>query len=205
MNIIFDLDGTLLNSKNRLYALFNTLCPVSNLTFDEYWLLKHQGVSNQEILSHQFSYSETEVIEFTIKWMRLIESNYFLDMDYLFHNAKRLLCTLSQKHKLFLCTARQNEQFVIEQLKKFEILHLFEKVLVTQRKKSKTELVKESGVIINNQDWFVGDTGEDIKVGKALELRTCAVTYGFLSKDTLMKYNPDIILDSISELLLYFK
>ena len=40
MKIFFDLDGTLINSKMRLYSLFQELVSASNLSFDEYWNLK---------------------------------------------------------------------------------------------------------------------------------------------------------------------
>ena len=47
MNIFFDLDGTLIDSKLRLYSLFQKLVPESILTYDEYWKYKMNKISHQ--------------------------------------------------------------------------------------------------------------------------------------------------------------
>ena len=45
MKIFFDLDGTLIDSKLRMYNLFQELVPQSNLTFVEYWEYKKNKFS----------------------------------------------------------------------------------------------------------------------------------------------------------------
>jgi len=52
-------------------------------------------------------------------------------------------------------------------------------------------------VKINPDDWFVGDTGHDIIAGKKLGIKTAAVLTGFLSKEKIEEYEPDIILTSV--------
>ena len=50
MNLIFDLDGTLIDSRLRLYNLFQQLVPTSELTYQDYWAFKQEKVSNEDIL-----------------------------------------------------------------------------------------------------------------------------------------------------------
>jgi phosphoglycolate phosphatase len=51
--------------------------------------------------------------------------------------------------------------------------------------------------------FFVGDTPIDIQTGKASGMKTVAVTWGFRSIHELQKENPDIIINSPMELLQY--
>ena len=47
---------------------------------------------------------------------------------------------------------------------------------------------------------IIGDTKNDILAGKNAKISTCAVSYGFRKKKDLISYNPDYMIDSISEL-----
>lgn len=48
---------------------------------------------------------------------------------------------------------------------------------------------------------FIGDSTHDILAGKAAGTDTCAVTYGYRSKDILLAENPDFIIDDLMELV----
>jgi phosphoglycolate phosphatase-like HAD superfamily hydrolase len=48
---------------------------------------------------------------------------------------------------------------------------------------------------------MVGDTPADILAGKAAGTMTCAVTYGFGRRETLLQCAPDYVIDSFGELL----
>ncbi len=61
--------------------------------------------------------------------------------------------------------------------------------------------------ILSDQSWdqtetlMVGDTDNDIEAGKRAGIRTCGVTYGSLSKEQIQNHKPDFIIDSLPELL----
>jgi phosphoglycolate phosphatase len=61
--------------------------------------------------------------------------------------------------------------------------------------------------ILTDQGWkkddtlIVGDTDNDIEAGKRAGIRTCGVTYGSLSKEQIGKLRPDLMIDSLPELL----
>lgn len=71
MNIVFDLDGTLLDSRRRLYVLFQRLVPGSLLSFDEYWSLKRNGTGHETILLERFGIESVELDGFLSRWLAL--------------------------------------------------------------------------------------------------------------------------------------
>ena len=199
MNLIFDLDGTLIDSKQRLYLLFQHLVTTSNLTYDEYWEMKQKKISNQEILSTYFSYAAADLSLFTTEWMLLIESNDFLKFDKVIDGVFDKLTNLNKASDLYVCTARQHERTTIQQLENLGLLKFFCKVLVTQQQHSKKKLIQDNLSNLSCDDWLIGDTGHDINTGKSLNIKTCAVKSGFLSGKVLSEYMPDVLLNNIND------
>ncbi|CAD0222966.1 HAD family hydrolase [Chryseobacterium sp. D764] len=199
MNIFFDLDGTLIDSRPRLYHLFQSLVPTSELSFDEYWTLKRGKKSHKEILLSKFNYSSEQYSDFEKKWMSEIELEKWLKLDTPFEGIVDLLINLSKNYTLFVVTARQSESIALEQVKSFGWENIFTKVLVTQQQQEKHDLIKNA-VQITPEDWFIGDTGKDIQTGKLLGMKTAAVLSGFLSKESLLPYQPDIIINTVLDL-----
>ncbi|MES2654543.1 MAG: HAD hydrolase-like protein [Bacteroidota bacterium] len=202
MNIIFDLDGTLINSKPRLYNLFQLLVPESQLTFDEYWQLKKAKISHNQILKNRFNYSTEQLNLFNISWMNKIEDKSFLVFDIPFKGVSSMLNYLKETHNLYLVTARQKEESVKDQMTVFGWQGFFKKVLVTQQKQEKYDLILNN-IEINPSDFIVGDTGKDIETGKSLGIKTIAVLSGFLSNESLLKYEPNYIFEDVTEINLF--
>jgi phosphoglycolate phosphatase len=199
MNLFFDLDGTLINSQKRLYALFQFIVPKSNLSFDEYWLLKRNKVNHQEILTEQFNYSSDDYTKFENLWMQEIELEKWLILDSPFEGVTDFLNSLTKKNSLYLVTARQSKDMVYKQIADFGWESFFTKILVTERKFDKFQLISQN-CHIQSTDWIIGDTGYDIETGKKLKIKTAAVTNGFLNRECLSQYQPDILIDSVINL-----
>ena len=88
---------------------------------------------------------------------------------------------------------------LIEQIKSYGWNSFFQKILVTEQLQTKEELIKNN-CQVSSEDYFIGDTGEDILTGKSLGIKTIAVASGFLNNEILKEYEPDIILNGIEEL-----
>ena len=194
--IFFDLDGTLIDSKQRLFELFQHLVPESELNFNQYWDLKKSKKSHSEILSSYYSYSEDFIVEFTRKWMLLIEAPVWLKYDVPFEGVSAFLNEVKVDYDLYLITARQNKNKAIVQVDSFGWECIFEEILVTEQKYEKAELIASSCSTLPD-DWLIGDTGKDILAGKELGIRTGAVTSGFMNEKTLLDYNPDIFFETV--------
>jgi phosphoglycolate phosphatase len=203
--IFFDLDGTLIDSKQRLYSLFKELTPKSNLTFDEYWQLKSSKIDHRAILTEKFGYTEELFVDFEKKWLNLIETKKYLEMDSVFIGVQDSLNELKQNFTLNLITARQSVEMVHWQLKNTGLYNFFDNIFVTEHKASKESLILQY-CSISNIDYYVGDTGYDILTGKKCGLKTIAVSYGFLSREKLLEYNPDFITDNfptVRDIIIY--
>jgi phosphoglycolate phosphatase len=193
VNLIFDLDGTLIDSRLRLFRLFQQLVPSSKLTYESYWNLKQDKVSNEAILCKEFGFNAAAIERFLVDWMESIEAPEFLAFDTNFPGMHETLEKLSKQARLHVCTARQHRQPAVDQLSRLGLLVFFQSVMVTEQSKSKEDLIASvSG--LSPEDWIIGDTGKDIKVGQALGIKTCAVLSGFLSEKSLKPYGPDLIL-----------
>ena len=198
MNLFFDLDGTLLDSKRRLYTLFQDLVSKSTLSVNEYWELKRNKIDHKAILLNKFNYTEIDYINFESKFLEQIESPGYLKLDILFYGVCEMLGILAQKNKIFIITSRQNKENTFVQLKKLDIYKYFENILVTERKYEKVELIRK--LQFQNEDFIIGDTDYDILTGKQLGIHTIAVSYGFLNKQKLNEYNPEYIVDNLAEI-----
>lgn len=199
MNFIVDLDGTLSCAKQRLFRVFSDLVVESDLSFDQYWALKYSLLSNQEILRRYFNASERFISKFESDWMDRIEHKKYLALDRPIEGVGSFLRTLVADNSVYLCTARQTEESVFYQLELWGFSELFSAVLVTKQTRTKAELISESVVSLGRDDWVIGDTGNDVRIGNELGLNSCAVLTGFMNKQNLLKYQPDRVLKKITD------
>lgn len=201
MSIFFDLDGTLIDSKLRLFNLFQELIPQADLSFEEYWALKQNKIDHKTIIANHFE--NINYSEFESNWMNLIETRRYLNIDIPFPGVDLFLKKFKLSGEcLYIITARQSMDGVNYQIEKFGWTTYFKKILVTEQKYSKTDLIRPF-LSDCNKDWIIGDTGNDILVGKTLNIKTAAVSSGFLSSDILKEYNPDILLSNVTDFHLY--
>jgi phosphoglycolate phosphatase len=202
MNIFFDLDGTLLDSKERLYYLFQHLVPECKFSFEEYWKLKRNKIAHKEILKSNFFYSDEAYFNFEKAWLDRIELDEWLKLDKPFEGIDSFLKKLRNRHDLHVVTERQFEHSALKQIEQNGWSGMFETILVTCQKIEKSQLIKAK-VKISSEDWLIGDTGKDIQTGKQLGMHTAAVLSGFLNKKKLQEFYPDIIVEQASDLKFY--
>lgn len=204
MNIFFDLDGTLLDSRERLFRLFTDLTGQTLLEFEDYWDLKRSMYDHSKILSTYLQYTEENILLFKQEWLNLIETEYYLLLDKPFLFSNTILSTLEkQGHKLYLITARQSKVMLLKQLKMHNLDKFFSEVLVTEAVRTKTQLIIESELGLSASDLYVGDTGVDIQTAKQIGVRSMAVLSGFRNRTILQSYKPDYIENDIQTVFKY--
>lgn len=205
INIFFDLDGTLIDASERLYKLFIDLIPDCKLTKQEYWSLKRQNIKHKTIIENFFSnynYNHNHNFDdFERKWLNNIENNNYLCYDKICNNAINILNYLASKnYNLYLLTARQSKENLYKELTKFQILNFFKNIFITEQKYTKTEIINQQFFNLSNDDFIVGDTINDILCGKELNIKTIALTNGFINKNILEKYQPNYLCNALIEL-----
>ncbi len=198
MRIFFDFDGTLIDSRMRLYQLFQHLVPSSTFTFDQYWALKRDKINHAQILKNYLSFGNEEIKHFEIEWLEQIEQDQWLQYDKPLEGVHAFLESLAfLKVELFLVTARQSKAAVVRQLKNFQWASLFEEVLVTEQRTDKAQLMLP--YVTSKEDWMIGDTGADVQEGKKVGIKTAAVLTGFRTQEVLESYQPDMILTDVTK------
>lgn len=201
MNIFFDLDGTVWDSKQRLYQLFCDLTGTDHVRFDQYWGEKMNKVSHDIILKKYLEYNEEQIRCFKYQWLKLIETKRYLNLDKIFPFTIHVLEYLFMKgYSIYFVTLRQSRAGVIDELKEKNIYLYCIKCFVSEMKYTKEEMIFNSSVQLSEKDFFIGDTGIDINVAKSLGIKSVAVLSGFRNERVLRGYNPDYILDNISGL-----
>jgi phosphoglycolate phosphatase len=119
MNIILDLDGTLVSSRRRIHTLFCDLIK-DEIPSERFWNLKFKGFSNDEILKYNYNFSDKNINLFLERWMKEIESDMYLNMDEIIPGVIKFLEKHSNKD-LYICSARQSINNTIKQLEKLNI------------------------------------------------------------------------------------
>jgi phosphoglycolate phosphatase len=201
MNVIFDLDGTLIDSSERMYRLFCDLVPQCELTKEGYWDLKRDKINHKQLLAMKYPNVDYEL--FNKEWMNRIELEEYLLLDTTYHDTIEVLNFLSSKSNLYLLTARQLKLNLYNQLTRLGIIGFFKKIFVTENKYSKEELLFKEYIMNNQQncnDFFVSDMGKDIELGNKLGFKTVAITHGFMNGMRLKEYSPNYIINNLVEL-----
>lgn len=90
---------------------------------------------------------------------------------------------------------------LLAEVKRFGIEEYFQKILHDVYDKTETVIhMIRTHTLQPSEAIFVGDSMHEIEVGKIAGCRTCAVTWGFVSKEKLQLLKPDYIANTPKEL-----
>lgn len=177
-NLFWDLDGTLVDSRHRLYELFCYLTDTKWLSFEQYWDYKNKGYNQQKMLCDVVHYSKESPEEFSKKWLANIEDISWLRKDTLQPGVEKLLNYFKEKQYLmFIVTNRQSYENTVEQLKWFGILHYFKAIYNTAQKCKKSEIVYKN-ISVKPEDIFIGDSDEDMLAANELGITSIIIKDG---------------------------
>lgn len=200
LKVFWDLDGTLVDNRLRLYELFCRLSVTCNLSFDEYWTYKYRGY-NQDKMLKLVGYRQDEDRSFQHRWLMEIEKEEYLAKDTLQRDVSEVLNRLSQYGFLqWVVTNRQLLKNAEEELKKLGIHHFFEGIWTTAFKCKKSEIIQEH-CNISASDFYIGDSAEDIKTAKELGIHSIAVCTDPSLEESLRICQPEWIVYNRMQIL----
>jgi phosphoglycolate phosphatase-like HAD superfamily hydrolase len=176
--ITFDLDGTLISCRNRQVALFEVLARKRGigLELSEFWNLKRHGHSTLSAACY-LGFEKNIAVELSKDWIALVETPYWLSLDTVFDDVRKVLWFLRQiGYRITVLTARQNRYWLTVQLNNtgltqtIDELHIVNPTAAVAMKAQYLQLVKPS--------LFVGDSESDFRAAQVAGIRFCAVTRG---------------------------
>jgi len=206
-NIIFDVDGTLIDSKRDIAGA-------------QLWALRELGVNSHQLedlypligrsLAETFAALLPQELHHRIPDAIQLYRTYYppraLDTSTLFPGVVETLEAL-QLRGINLATATTKSSAGTRRvLEHFGIAHHFRQLQGSDEipfKPDPTVINK----VVEAQRWdrgetlMVGDTDVDIQAGKSAAVKTCGVTYGSLPRDRMASLHPDFLIDRLPELL----
>jgi phosphoglycolate phosphatase len=208
-NIIFDLDGTLVDSKRDIAAA-------------QHWVLVQLGVHSYKpeelypligkpLRDTFLTLLPADLHERIPEAVELYKNHYpprALDTTTLFPGVRETIETLRERGIRLATATTKLSAGTRRVLTHFGIAEYFDQIQGSDNIPFKPDpfIITK---ILEDQSWeksgtlMVGDTDNDILAGKRANVPTCGVTYGSLTKEQIEQLNPDIIIHSLPELLLH--
>lgn len=206
--VIFDLDGTLLNSLGDLAAASNyglKKCGYPTHEVDEYKTFVGDGRYKliERVLPEVERVSET--IDKVLALFNEYYGEHMIDMTRPYEGIAQLLDELKVQGIKIAVVSNKPHEFTTEIVKKF-FGDRFD-IIFGQREGYKAkpdpsavlEVIKEFG-LSKEECVYVGDSNVDIKTAKNSGLKSVGVLWGFRSKEELEKEGADYIAVNVDEL-----
>ena len=206
--VIFDLDGTLINSGPDLLNSLNYVLSQNNLNrIDKNVIGNLVGGGAEAMIRKGYSHLNAILDEKKIPFL----VNLFIDHYHknctrettLYDGVLDILKFLNEKTYICLCTNKK--QFLAEKiLEEFEVNNFFNYILGSDGKtplKPEIEMPKkclDKFQLLADQVVFVGDSENDILPAKRLGMFSVHVTYGYGKLQE--KFEADLVISKIKEL-----
>ncbi len=198
---LFDLDGTLINSKEDIANSVNLLFRkfgIRKKSLEEITGFIGQGVIS--LLEKSFPHAnETEIKTVFLPLFEKIYSENMTKKTKLYLGVADIFKKINPKNQKVGVITHKPKCFSVRILQNFGIYeHLFMCLGgdELQRKKPHPEgifRIMEAAKVSPQETVFMGDSGEDMEAGKAASVTTVAALYGFRPAEELLRFKPDYL------------
>jgi len=203
-HIIFDLDGTLIDSKPEIIStykkVFEEIVPPHVIEYEEI----NYGNTLTAILEKVYNQNDNLIEKAKLLFSEIYDhSNY--ENTLLYSDVFEVLHQFHSKEFILHIATNKRLQPTVNILKSKGIFHLFTSVvthdLIKDKPLSKSDMVKlicqEQSV---SKGFMVGDSSQDIQAGFDANLETIAALYGYEKKEELLRNNPKFVINQFKEL-----
>lgn len=200
--LLFDFDGVIADS----YEIYHEM---SKLTFEALGM-SHLGGEEAylDLFEENFYDSLTkrgvDLAAFG-KASRTIVPRFDGRIIPLFKDVMPVIGELARRHTLIIISSN-SRHFITRALEGSGYQSLFADILGSDFMLSKVKKIAHALAmqgIEREHAYFIGDTSGDIREAKKAQVKTIAVTWGWHSKERLLKANPDFLIDTPGELLTF--
>ncbi|WP_309497980.1 phosphoglycolate phosphatase [Sulfurovum sp.] len=213
--ILFDLDGTLINSAPDLALAVNYMLEqVGRSTFSE--AIIHEWVGNGALMLVNRALSGDRTVDENLN-EKLVQDALVIFLDFYaqnlcnatitYKNVPETLHALKEKGYRLAIVTNKPFTFVAPILKGLGLEGLFELILggdsLTEKKPDPMPLlhVCKTFKVEVKECVMVGDSKNDILAANACSMQSVGVTYGYNYGEDIGVYSPDIIINDFVELL----
>ena len=214
--LLFDLDGTLIDSRSDLARSVNlTLADLGRRPLDEVEIAAFVGDGVWVLIRRCLKATDPEHQEIgpelhqkALSLLRKHYSEQMLVQTRLYPNVMETMSRFDRK-KIALVTSKESD-FARQLLDHFGLLPYFNCIIggdtLPERKPDPKPVLQAISKLSGSarRSVMVGDSENDVIAGKAACARTCAVTYGFRTREQLLDTSPDVLLDRFDHLQQYF-
>lgn len=205
-NLIFDFDGTLVDSKHDIASAQAWVLQQLGVSVDQETLFAYIGKPLEETFAAVLPKAlHGRIVEATEMYAEYYRPRS-LNTTRLFPGVSETLAALRARGVCMAVASTKKGPGILRATEHFGITHLF-----VQLQGSDGLAFKPDPAIINKiieaQHWsreatlMVGDTDYDILAGRNAGVATCAVTYGAMNAEQLQALRPDYIISSFPQLL----
>lgn len=203
-HIIFDLDGTLIKSKQEIIktyqAVFREIIPPKKTDIESI----NYHATLQTVLETVYGNDAENIAHAKSLFSAYYDVSQFEETP-LYDGVYDTLRTLKRRGNYLYIATNKRETPTLRVLKLKKIEHFFSAIMATDtrgEKYNKEAMISELKKRYKfDQGWMIGDAPDDIMAGKNQNLTTVAVTYGNEDKHSLAKHMPSYLIDSFSQLL----
>src|SRR5216117_4035842 len=212
--LLFDIDGTLIHSGgagvHALKSAFRELFGIADDLHDiEIAGMTDSGIVVSILNKHQIPATNENITAFLDSYVHFLSLELPRRRGKLLPGVLELLDRLKSRHHLVLALLTGNVSRGAQlKLEHYGVWHFFEFGAFADDHRDRNRLgpfararakEKHDREFSASEIDVIGDTPRDIACGKALGARTIAVATGRWSRDELAKYQPDFLIDDLSD------
>jgi len=223
--IIFDMDGVIFNISDAIKKAVDDSVDKYQMNVNQDEVMEEiahlieeiQNYPVPKILLNSYDLLKVKFLEGIsfFKKLRIAifmfnQFNKYKDAESsIYEGIDKLIAKLA-KHKKLAILTNNKSQYAEEVLEKFNLSSYFNTIIgfndVSEVKPNPEGILK----ILNKWNLkpteaiFIGDMTTDIEAGKAANVKMICVASGLAQKETLLKHQPDILVDSTEQLIKLF-
>ncbi|NNG67852.1 HAD family hydrolase [Caldanaerobacter subterraneus] len=207
--VIFDLDGTLIDSKKDIVIAANRAFSEFNLpTLPEEILASFIGNGAEAVIKGGLGEKNMHLFDRVFSRFEKIYGESCTNYTSLFPGVRETLNFLKER-KINIGIATLKRRILTEKiLQHFRIEKYFSAVLCLEDVKNikpHSEIIEKLLQKINNvpeETLYIGDSEVDVLCGKNARVYTCAVTYGTGDLQFIVALQPDFIITDLTKLII---
>ena len=203
---LFDLDGTLLNSREGIIDTLTGFLNTKGTEVTKEQIRKLFGTPIEVIFRKMVPSIDEEEVWNYVKEVREVYAKKHLEITNTFPETKEVLQALQEKGFRLGVASTKLKKFVVEALEYFELLPFFEEVVSgyeVQNHKPAPDILIEIAKRMNIsplESVYIGDALSDVQAGKEAGMMTIAVLTGSHTAEKFEEIQPDFIITDLSYL-----